>query len=396
MLTTHDLIQDLASGCKKPQDFKIGVEHELFLRDEKGQRLSYEHIHTILLAFQENSWQPILEGNTLIGLRSPTSDYISLEPGGQFELSTAPYLTLQDCLKACYRYWNQLDHILKAHHYYIQEGACDVTTEPEDMPWMPKARYDIMRAYMPQKGTHGIHMMTRTCTVQANLDFSSEADMVQKFRISLALQPFVTALFANSPHHENNVDYASFRARIWHDTDPDRCGFPSFVFDEGFGFERYVNYVRHVPMYFVRRNGRYHNVAGASFIDFQQGKLKGFEGVYATIDDWHDQLSIVFPEVRLKHYLEMRGADVGSREKICALPAFWMGFLYDPTNLEEIGAQIATWSFKEMRDLYQAVPRLGKKAIFQNQSLKDWNAHWVQRAKDGLNRLNLTEIVGAG
>jgi glutamate--cysteine ligase len=257
----------------------------------------------------------------------------------------------------------------------------------EDVPWMPKGRYRIMGGYMPKRGSLGLDMMLRTCTVQVNLDFASEADMVRKFRTSLALQPIATALFANSPFTEGRHNgYLSWRSRIWEDTDPDRTGTPSFVFEPGFGFERYVDWVLDVPMYFVYRNGHYVDVSGQSFRAFLEGRLLGLPGEYPTLSDWADHLTTAFPEVRLKRYLEMRGADAGAWRSLCALPALWTGLLYDDTALNAASELVRDWTPEELARLRHEVPKTALATPFRNRTVQDIARETVAIAKAGLAR----------
>jgi glutamate--cysteine ligase len=257
----------------------------------------------------------------------------------------------------------------------------------EDMPWMPKGRYGIMRAYMPKRGNLGLDMMTRTCTVQVNLDFANEADMVRKFRVSLALQPIATALFADSPFTEGKPNgFLSFRSQVWSDTDPDRTGMLGFVFDESFSFERYVDYLLDVPMYFVYRDGKYIDASGQSFRDFLAGKLPAYPGQQPTMKDWADHMTTAFPEVRLKRYLEMRGADGGPWNRLCALPAFWVGLLYDDTALDAAWDLVRDFSLEEREALRRDVPRTALKTRFRNGTVRDLALRSLEIAAHGLKR----------
>ena len=267
----------------------------------------------------------------------------------------------------------------------------DPTSTREDITWMPKGRYGIMSAYMPKKGTLGLDMMKRTCTIQANLDFEDEADMVEKYRISLALQPIATALFANSPFTEGKLNgFRTFRSHVWTDTDPDRCGMLPFVFEEGFGFERYVDYLLDVPMYFVYRDGVYIDVAGKSFRDFMAGTLPEVAGHTASMGDWSDHTTTVFQEVRLKKYLEMRGADAGPWGRICALPALWVGLLYDKGVQDQAWQMCRDWTVAEHEDFRNSVPREGLAGTFKGRTVRDWAKDVVALAAEGLkNRARL-------
>jgi glutamate--cysteine ligase len=339
----HDqLAQYLADGCKPKSDWRIGTEHEKFAycRDTL-KPLPYDgerSIRTILEGLRDGfGWTPVLEGENIIGLEKGGAN-VSLEPGGQLELSGAPLASIHetcDEVNAHLRDVQQVADLLGVG--FIGLGAAPIWTEDE-MPVMPKGRYKLMTDYMDRVGTHGTQMMYRTCTVQVNLDFASEADMIQKMRVALAMQPIATALFANSPFFEGKpIGHKSWRSRIWRDLDPARTGTLPFVFDEGFGFEAYVQYALDVPMYFVYRDGKYIDALGQSFRDFLAGKLPALPGEKPTLSDWADHLTTLFPEARLKQFIEMRGADGGPWRRLCALPAFWVGLTYDQSALD------ATW-----------------------------------------------------
>jgi glutamate--cysteine ligase len=259
---------------------------------------------------------------------------------------------------------------------------------------MPKGRYKIMREYMPKKGSLGLDMMLRTCTVQVNLDFESDADMVRKMRVALALQPIATALFANSPFTEGKPNgFLSYRSHIWTDTDPDRCGMLPFVFEDGFGFERWVDYLLDVPMYFVYRDGAYIDMSGKSFRDFMAGRLEGFKGQIPNMGDWTDHMTTVFPEVRLKRYIEMRGADGGPWGRLCALPALWVGIYYDRTALDAAWDLCKDWTVAEMEQMRAAVPRLGLKAPFRKGTVQDLARETVAIAAAGLRRRAIPDVT---
>ena len=322
------LVEDLESACTPKAEWRIGTEHEKFAYDLRNLRpLPYEGmpgIKALLEGMLRFDWEPVLEGENVIALKAADGASVTLEPGGQFELSGAAVETLHQTCNEVNTHLTQVKEVCKE----IGAGMIGLGFNPkwrrEDIHWMPKGRYRIMRAYMPTRGQLGLDMMLRTCTVQVNLDFDSEADMVKKMRVGVALQPVATALFAASPFSEGKPNgYLSYRSHIWTDTDPDRCGMLDFVFEDGFGFERYVDYLLDVPMYFVYREGAYIDVAGKSFRDFMAGKLAGFEGQHPTLKDWEDHMSTAFPEVRLKTFLEMRGADGGPWARLCALSAFW-------------------------------------------------------------------------
>jgi glutamate--cysteine ligase len=388
--TTQQLIEDLVAGSKPPEDWRIGTEHEKF-----GFRLAdlrpptYEGpqgIRAVLEGLAQFGWTPVQEGGHLIALKKDGAS-VTLEPAGQLELSGAP---LENLHQTCRETAGHLGE-LKIVSDRLGIGFLGMGFQPkwtrEDMPWMPKGRYKIMREYMPKVGGLGLDMMTRTCTVQVNLDFASEADMIKKFRVSLALQPIATALFADSPFREGQPNgYLSYRSHIWTDTDPDRTGMLDFVFEDGFGFERYVDYILDVPMYFVYREGRYIDAAGLSFRDFLRGELSVLPGEKPTLSDWNDHLTTAFPEVRLKRYLEMRGADGGPWSRLCALPAFWTGLLYDDAALDAAWDLVRDFSMEERTALRDGVPRQALKLPFRNSSVMELARESLKIAAHGLQR----------
>ena len=390
-----DLAEYLATGSKPEESWRLGTEHEKFAYKVADlMPPSYDEpggIRDILAGLAEFGWEPILEGGNVIALNKDNAS-VSLEPGGQLELSGAPLETvhgtfdeLQDHLREC-RAVSE-----KVGVGFLGHGFTPIRRRDE-MPVMPKGRYGIMMNHMPKVGSLGLDMMFRTCTVQVNLDFASEADMVKKFRVSLALQPVATALFANSPFTEGKPNgFLSFRSHIWTDTDPHRTGMLPFVFEDGFGFERYAEYMLDVPMYFVFRDGKYINAAGQSFRDFMAGRLPALPGERPTLADWKDHLSTAFPEVRLKTFLEMRGADCGPAQRIVGLPAFWVGLLYDATALDAAWDLVKDWTNEEHDQLRRDVPRLGLKTPFRGGTLQSIAKQAVAIADAGLkarNRLN--------
>jgi glutamate--cysteine ligase len=357
-----DLLSVFAGGEKAAQQWRIGTEHEKFVyRTDDHRAPSWDEaggIRDLLTGLTEFGWQPIEENGKVIAL-SGADGTISLEPAGQFELSGAP---LENLHQSCAESGRHLEQC-KTVGDRLGLGFLGVGMWPDktrsELPVMPKGRYAVMLNYMPKVGSLGLDMMLRTCTIQVNLDYSSEADMVKKFRVGLALQPVATALFANSPFTEGKPNgYKSFRSHIWEDTDPDRTGMLPFVFEDGFGYERYCDYALDVPMYFAYRDGEYIDVAGESFRDFLEGKLPQLPGEKPTITDWTDHLSTAFPEVRLKSFLEMRGADGGRWGRICGLPALWVGLLYDTQALDEAWQLAKDWSIEEREKLRHDVPRL--------------------------------------
>ncbi|HEX9806793.1 MAG TPA: glutamate--cysteine ligase, partial [Alteraurantiacibacter sp.] len=334
----EQLLEPLQRGEKPRDDWRIGTEHEkLVYRVEDRRAPSYDEpggIRDILLALGEYGWEPVEEGGNIIAM-SGVDGTVSLEPAGQLELSGAAVENLHDTCSETGRHLQQVKEVgAKLGVGFLGLGMWPDKTR-EDLPIMPKGRYAIMMRHMPRVGSLGLDMMLRTCTIQTNLDYGSEADMVKKFRTSLALQPLATALFANSPFTEGKPNgFLSYRSHIWSDTDPHRTGMLPFVFEDGFGYERYVEYMLDVPMYFVYREGKYIDASGLSFRNFLKGELSVLPGELPRQSDWWDHLSTAFPEVRLKSFLEMRGADGGPWNRICALPAFWAGLLYDQGALD--------------------------------------------------------------
>ncbi|XP_023532656.1 glutamate--cysteine ligase, chloroplastic-like isoform X1 [Cucurbita pepo subsp. pepo] len=392
-LTKEDLVAYLASGCKPKEKWRIGTEHEKFGFQIGSLRpMTYEQISGLLNGLAERfGWEKVMEGSDIIGLRQGMQG-ISLEPGGQFELSGAPLQTLhQTCAEV-----NSHLYQAKAVAEEMGIGFLGIGFQPkwrrEDIPMMPKGRYKIIENYMPKVGSLGLDMMLRTCTVQVNLDFDSEADMIRKFRVGLALQPIATALFANSPFTEGKSNgYLSMRSQIWTDTDNSRTGMLPFVFDDSFGFEKYVDYALDVPMYFIYRKKKFIDCSGMSFRDFMAGKLSPVPGEFPTLSDWENHLTTIYPEVRLKRYLEMRGGDGGPWRRICALPAFWVGLLYDEVSLQNALDITADWTPEERQMLRNEVPITGLNTPFRDGLLKHVAQDVVELAKDGLKRRGFKE-----
>ena len=385
------LIRLFADGEKPADDWRIGTEHEKFVYRVADHRApSYDEpggIRDLLLGMTEYGWAPVIENGNVIALSGPDGT-ISLEPAGQLELSGAALSNLHETCAEAGRHLNQA----KAIGERLGVGFLGLGMWPDktrgDLSIMPKGRYKIMLDYMPKVGSLGLDMMLRTCTIQVNLDYSSEADMAAKFRVGLALQPVATALFANSPLTEGKPNgYLSYRSHIWEDTDPDRTGMLPFVFEDGFGYERYLDYALDVPMYFVFRDGNYIDVAGESFLDFLDGKLPQLPGEKPTLTDFTDHLSTAFPEVRLKSFLEMRGADGGRWGNICALPALWVGLLYDEEALVSAWDLVKDWTIDEREELRQAVPKLALKAPLPGGgTVHDLARQVVEIAAAGLSR----------
>ncbi|WP_370177531.1 glutamate--cysteine ligase [Alteriqipengyuania sp.] len=383
------LVAPMRKGEKPKADWRIGTEHEkLVYRRKDFSAPSYDEpcgIRDILLNLQDFGWKPVEEGGKVIAMAGDDGT-VSLEPAGQLELSGAPLENLHETCNEAGRHLAQVKEIgERCGVGFLGLGMWPDKTR-EDLPVMPKGRYEIMMRHMPRVGSLGLDMMLRTCTIQVNLDYGSEADMVQKFRVGLALQPLATALFANSPFTEGKPNgYLSYRSHIWSDTDPHRTGMLPFVFEDGFGYDRWVDYMLDVPMYFVFREGKYLDAAGLSFRDFLDGKLSILPGEKPTESDWWDHLSTAFPEVRLKSFLEMRGADGGPWSRICALPALWVGLLYDQTALDAAWDLVKHWSMEEREALRNAVPKEGlAAAVPGGRTLQDLGREVLAIAKSGL------------
>jgi glutamate--cysteine ligase len=393
------LIAAFSKGEKPKDRWRIGTEHEKFVYRHKDHRApSYEEmggIHTLLIGLTRYGWNPVFEGENIIAL-SGVDGTISLEPAGQLELSGAPLENLHQTCAETGRHLEQVKYVGDMLGLgFLGLGMWPDKTRAE-LPIMPKGRYEIMLRHMPRVGSMGLDMMLRTCTIQTNLDYGSEADMAQKFRTSLALQPLATALFANSPFTEGKPNgFLSYRSHIWSDTDPGRTGMLPFVFEDGFGYERYADYALDVPMYFVYRDNKYIDASGHSFRDFLDGKLSVLPGEKPTEKDWEDHLSTAFPEVRMKSFLEMRGADGGPWNRICALPAFWVGLLYDQGALDAAWDVVKDWSMEERQILRDSVPKLGLDApIGGGRTLRDIAGQVVDIARSGL--ASRARLNGAG
>ncbi len=385
----EQLAEYLASGSKAKEDWRIGTEHEKFGYC-RGTLTPLPYagtcsIQTMLEGMRDRfGWTPVFEQDNIIGLTKDGAN-VSLEPGGQLELSGAPLDTIHQTCDEVNQHLREVQEVADTIGAgFIGLGAAPIWRH-EDMPMMPKGRYRLMTDYMGRVGTHGTQMMYRTCTVQVNLDFGSEADMVQKMRVALALQPVATALFANSPFFEGKVNgHKSWRSRIWRDLDSARTGMLPFVFEEGFGFERWVEYVLDVPMYFVYRDGKYIDALGQSFRDFLKGELPALPGEKPTLSDWADHLTTVFPEARVKKYIEMRGADGGPWRRLCALPALWVGLMYDQSALDAAWDLAKDWDAETREALRVAASVEGLQARVNGISMHDLAREVVAIADSGL------------
>jgi len=386
---------------------RIGTEHEKFGYDAATERrMDYGVVEHVLSSLVERyGWKPIMEGENIIGC-TLNKQSVTLEPGGQFELSGAPLETLKETEEEVRWHIETCVKLAAEKGHKFAGVGFDPRWSVDETPMMPKGRYKIMRAYMPKKGTRGLDMMFRTCTIQVNLDFESEEDMIRKFRTSLALQPVATAMFANSAFKDGaDTGYQSMRSDVWKDTDDDRTGTLGWVFDDDFGFKKYCDYVMDVPMYFVYRNGTYVDVSGESWHDFMEGKLPQLPGDRPTIDDWEQHLTTVFPEVRLKKYMEMRGADGGSFEAILALPALWVGLLYSEKSLAAAEKLVSDWTQAERDGLRNDVTKDGLSTKFRDGTVNDIAKEMVRLAIEGLKERGqgeevymqyLTDIVNKG
>ena len=399
--TRDELVAWFEAGNKPKAQFRAGTEHEKFafnLSDRSPVPYGGHHGIRVLLEGMQHllGWEPIMEAGNIIGMFDVTGGgAISLEPGGQFELSGAPVETAHQTCAELMAHLAQLREVAAPLGIGFLGLGMTPTWSRADAPVMPKGRYRIMTAYMPKVGHLGLDMMYRTCTVQTNLDFSSEADMVKKLRVSLALQPVGTALFANSPFTEGKPNgFLSFRSEIWRDTDNARAGMLPWAFESGMGFERYVDYALDVPMYFIKRGDTYIDVSGKSFRDFFAGKLDDLPGERPTMSDWANHLSTIFPEVRLKRYLEMRGSDSGPWRRLPSLTAFWMGLLYDDDSLDAAWNLVKDWTADERQKLRDDVTRQGFKATIRHTNLLEISRQALDMSHRGLARRRRLNAAG--
>ena len=400
---TTQLKEWMAAGCKPREAWRIGTEHEKFgYRKSDFAPLPYDGpdgIKAMLEGLMQFGWEGKYEGDTLVGLgRSAEAGggSVTLEPAGQLELSGAPLETIHQTCAEISAHMSQV-HDVAAR---LGQGYFGVGYTPfwnfDTAPRMPKGRYRLMTDYMPKQGGRGTEMMYLTATVQVNLDFASEADMVEKLRIALALQPLATALFANSPFIDGKpTGNMSERSLVWTDTDPKRTGMLPFAFEEGFGFEQYVDYALDVPMYFVVRNGEFINTLGMNFRDFLNGELPALPGEKPTAEDWENHLTVLFPEARVKRFIEMRGADSGPWPSLCALPAFWVGLLYDAQTQSQLVDYIADWTQEERDALRLGAPQVGLQTPFRGGTLLDMAREIVPMAAQGLKNRGRGDGTGA-
>ncbi len=389
LTSKSQLVDYFEKGNKQKSEWGIGTEHEKFLCHKDGfGRLSYDSepgIKRILEHLMKTDWEPIFENGNLIGLKNDGAS-ISLEPGGQYELSGKNIKTIHHTYEETKRHFDELKEISKKFNVVNLALGFDPLWKRDEMNWMPKERYKFMRKYMPTKGKLGLDMMTRTATIQVNLDYQDEVDMIKKMRVAQAIQPIATALFANSPFSEGKPNgYLSYRSHVWDDTDPDRCGFLSFIFDDDFGFERWTDYLLDVPMYFIYRDGEYIPSANITFRQFMEGK----HHLQPLMTDWETHVSTVFPDVRLKQFIEMRGADASCCTYISALSAFWVGLLYDDEALNCVSDYIKDWSVESIQEIRAQVPKFALNAEFQNLSVKNIARDLINISSGGLERRKL-------
>jgi glutamate--cysteine ligase len=403
-IESHDaLVSYLESGCKPRESWRIGTEHEKFgFHTDDFSPLPYEGakgVEALLNGLVARfDWVPIFQGENVVGLKQrdgPHGGAVSLEPGGQFELSGAPLKTLHETCDEVHTHLHQVREVGDPLGISFLGLGFSPKWRLDETPRMPKGRYEIMSAYMPKVGRLGLDMMYRSCTVQVNLDFSDEADMVKKLRVSLALQPVATALFANSPFKEGKPNgFMSYRSEVWRDTDPDRTGMLPFVFEDGMGFERYVDYALDAPMYFVYRDGKYIDATEITFRQFLRGDHPDYRDLRPTLSDWSNHLTTLFPEVRLKTFLEMRGADGGPWRRLCALPALWVGLLYQSSALDAAWNLVKDWSEEERQTLRDQVPKTALATPFRGGTLLEVARTMVSIARDGLAARGLRDSIG--
>ena len=390
-LDKDNLISFFSSGCKDKESWRIGTEHEKFgFRKKTLEPINYEDIKKILENLSiKFGWERIYEENYLIGLKKNDAS-ISLEPGGQIELSGAPLENLFQTCKEVNTHQVELNSVCEELDIEFMGMGVLPKWNREKINLVPKKRYKIMSSYMPRVGSSGLDMMLRTCTIQANFDFSSEIDMIKKIRVSQSIQPVIIALYANSPFINGKLtNYLSFRSHIWTNTDSGRCGLLPIFYDDDFSFEKYVDYILDVPMYFIIRNNKYIDFTGYSFKDFLENRIKKFQNFKASFRDWENHITTIFTEVRLKKIIELRGADGGPWARVCALPAFWTGILYNNENLDDIWNLVKDWKFNDIQNFYKEVREKGMNASTPDaESLINFSEKILNFSSDGLQKRN--------
>ena len=389
-LSKNSLVQIFSQGCKEKSKWKIGTEHEKFGFQKKSlEPVNFKEIQEIFYKLSKKyHWEKIFEGSNLIALKKSKAS-ITLEPGGQIELSGAPMKNIFETCKEVNQHQNELADVCKSMEIDFLGMGLLPKWKINKIQLMPKKRYKIMSEYMPQVGSKGLDMMFRTATIQANYDFSSESDMIKKMRVSQSLQPVIIALYANSPFIDGEVtSYKSYRSYIWTKTDKKRCGILPFIYEDSFSFERYVDYLLDIPMYFIVRDNKYINMTNYTFRNFLEKKV--LKKIEPTLADWNVHLTTVFPEVRLKSFIELRGADGGPWSRVCALPAFWTGILYDQENLDETWSIINHWNYSEIVNFYQNVRKSGLNTTTPDgEKLLDFAKKIIKKSNDGLMRRNI-------
>ncbi len=396
MLQKKDLVDYLFRGIKDKKKLKIGVEHEKFVLNKLNYTpVSYSMkngIKDILLRFVKNGWKPKYddEENTIIALER-FGENITLEPGGQIELSGAQLDNIHQTCTETTRHLKELKEIGEEFNFVLLGLGVEPTLKLDDFPWMPKQRYEIMKKYMPSVGTLGHHMMKRTCTNQVNLDFYSEFDMKDKYRLMLNLEGIATAIFANSPFDCKEISqYKSLRSHFWHNTDNNRTGLLPFVFKKDFNFETYVDYALDIPMYFIIRDNKYIDMTNYTFRDFMDNKYKDDNKIEPILDDWINHLSTLFPQVRLKQFLEIRSMDACSWDLICSQPAFWIGLLYNETSFSKAQEIVEGWTQEDRNYINKIAPKDGLQARFKDGTILDIAQKLFEISKQGLNARNIT------
>ena len=392
------LAEYLEQGCKPGTDWRVGVEYERFVCRGKDLCPAPYYgpggIEALLRALEQFGWQPDAGTGPLIAL-SRGREHVSLEPAGQLEYASVPVADV-----------HRIDADLAGHCREVAALAEDLGLallglgfEPlypaQINNWIPQERFNIMRGYMPRVGGHGLDMMQRTASIQINLDYASEEDMVRKYRAALALQPVFIALAAGSPFASGRATgYQSYRSHVWQHTDSDRCGLPEIVFDEAMGFERYVDWVLDVPMYSIVRSGHHVDTAGESFRRFLAGELRPVPGETPTLDDWKYHLQTLCPEVRLKQLLELRGPDSGSPAMVSGLAALSVGLFYDDRSLAAVSDLIAHWNRETRQCLYCQAAERGLAAEFRGLNLGEIAALLLDLAAEGLGRRGIQNEKG--
>mgnify|MGYP001161491812 CR=1 FL=1 len=397
MLKKQNLIEYFYQGIKSKNNLKIGVEHEKFVLNKKNlSHLSYNEpngIKDILLRFVNDGWKPKYDDNntTIIALER-FGENITLEPGGQIELSGAQLSNIHQTCSETSRHLVELKNIGEEFDFILLGLGVEPSLTLEEFSWVPKQRYNIMKKYMTKVGSLGHHMMKRTCTNQVNLDFYSEDDMKRKYRLMLNLEAIATAMFANSPFEKKNISkFKSLRSHFWHHTDKDRTGIIPFVFEKGFSFEKYVEYALDVPMYFIIRNHKYIDMTQYTFREFFLNKTKINLNTEPTLNDWKDHLSTLFPQVRLKQFLEIRSMDACSWDLICSQPAFWTGLLYDENSLNKTQEIVEGWSHQDRDYLNKNTPKEGLSCRFKEETVLNIAQNLFEISKEGLDRRNILD-----